>query len=404
MYFCTTFRFFVSLAVFLFAMLVRGYVESPPCTTDLDCSLNGKCEETGRCTCYKPWTDNVRGDAIEPCSVLVVKRHPDSYVPAYGGGPVRKSTAYFEQSLTSWGGNVLFDKRDGLYHLFVSAMGEGKGLKEWGSVSEIHHATASNPMDAFIKKDVALQREAHNASPIRARNGSYLLFHIGGKTHVSAAESPFGPWRSVTFDAQCNNPAPAVHPNGTAYVFCNNGDWVLLRSDDVFAGHWTPVQSLNFPPSWGGESSPYLRNEDPYLYFDARGNWHLLGHRYDYRDGWPVNPNQTMPILVSGHAFSVDGMTWYYNSAQQPFDAAITFANGTTQYFSTFERPHLLFDDPDDRTPTHLIVAAQPYFRDPSTQNICQGCESRVGSNSSCVVCKTTSTIDYTYTLSIPLG
>ena len=33
---------------------------------------------------------------------------------------------------------------------------------------------------------------------------------------------------------------------------------------------------------------------------DRRGSWHLLAHRWDYKDGWPTNPAQTMPVLVSG--------------------------------------------------------------------------------------------------------
>ena len=42
--------------------------------------------------------------------------------------------------------------------------------------------------------------------------------------------------------------------------------------------------------------------------------------RSDYRDGYPANPNQTMPILVSGHAYSQDLLTWHYSMGSQPFD------------------------------------------------------------------------------------
>merc|ERR1712226_905630 len=98
------------------------------------------------------------------------------------------------------------------------------------------------------------------------------------------------------------------HNNGTAFVMCNNGQFQIYRSDDVFEGNWQHVASLSYPVSWGNDTSPYLKNEDPYMWMDIRGNWHVLAHRYDYRDGWPVNPNQTMPVLVSGHAFSRNGM------------------------------------------------------------------------------------------------
>ena len=39
----------------------------------------------------------------------------------------------------------------------------------------------------------------------------------------------------------------------------------------------------------------YIRVEDPYLWTDRNGNWHLFAHRYDYSDGWPPNPNQSEP-------------------------------------------------------------------------------------------------------------
>ncbi len=206
----------------------------------------------------------------------------------------------------------------------------------------------------------------------------------------------------------CNNPAPAFHPlNSTLFVSCRDGrnrNFPPYRTEDPFRGPWTKVMDLEFPPSWGdakaGENkSPFLRNEDPYLYIDRRGNFHLLLHRYDYRDGYPVNPNQTMPILVSGHAFSTDGVDWHVNTEQQPYDPIVTFQNGTQQQFSTWERPHLLFDD--DGIATHLVVAVSPYWND---DRPCDGCPKRVGSEHSCVVCKCYGGHDYTYTLVVALN
>jgi hypothetical protein len=96
---------------------------------------------------------------------------------------------------------------------------------------------------------------------------------------------------------------------------------------------------------------------------DRKGRWHLLAHRWDYRDGWPVNPSQTMPVLVSGHGFSLDGLDWRFNSAEQPYNPWITFENGTRQHFSTYERPHLVFNDVGE--PTHLVNGVSPYWDPP---------------------------------------
>jgi len=279
-------------------------------------------------------------------------------------------------------------------------MANGAGLDGWGSISECHHATAPDPMDPFRYADTVLHPECHNASPLLAPNGSYLLFHIGsGLLHAS--ETPSGPWRalpSITVDGKhrpCNNPAPMFARNGTAYVGCNDGGFQIYKSDDVFQGEWMMVTTLAFPPAWSSAAPAYLKNEDPYLWMDTRGHFHLLAHRYDYRDGWPQNPNQTMPVLVSGHGYSENGIDWGFNVEQQPYDAVIVFQNGTRQHLSTYERPHLIFEAASGQ-PTHLVNGVSPYWNDDKP---CDGCSARQGSAASCVVCKCTKGLDYTYTL-----
>ena len=49
--------------------------------------------------------------------------------------------------------------------------------------------------------------------------------------------------------------------------------------------------------------------------------------------------------------------------------------------------------------PTHLVNGVAPYWEPASAAGPCDGCDARTGSAHSCVVCKTTKGIDYTYTL-----
>ena len=111
-------------------------------------------------------------------------------------------------------------------------------------------------------------------------------------------------------------------------------------------------------------------------------------HNYDYRDGYPANPNETKPMLVSGHSFSRDGFQWHF-SATAPFGAVA--ADGTQ--FSTIERPHFIVNR--HGTPTHLVAAVNPLWR---ADTPCAGCDARHGSSHSCVVCKTSRGQDWTYT------
>lgn len=91
------------------------------------------------------------------CFIFMVTPMLHAQVPAYGGP--RTNTAYGVQNVTSWGGNILYDSQDGMYHLFVSRMGGGKGLSSWGDNSQIDHAVAADPMDQFKYTDTALARE-----------------------------------------------------------------------------------------------------------------------------------------------------------------------------------------------------------------------------------------------------
>jgi len=368
------------------------------CETDFDCLLNGICANKV-CECNKPWN----GD---DCGVLNIIPRDPNYIPAYGydaKSPIPNTT-------TSWGGNII--ESNGVYHLFVSEMKNGLGLSSWGSNSQIVHAISSDPMGVFKKQDVSLPSQAHNASPIRGNldaNGDapWYIFHIGngGSTSntIHISNSPSGPWKGLP-DVQtstngprvgCNNPAPAFHVNGTLYLLCNSA--TLYATDDVLTkGSWRLITHVTIPSKWGPgtDLGKYLRVEDPYLFLDAQMNWHLLYHYYDYRCGIPKNPNQTDPMLVSGHAYSKDGLNWEF-SLTPPYNAWVDFTDGSRQYFATFERPHLLFDS--KRNPTHLVNGVSPVWP-------CVGCERRAGSNSSCVVCKTSKGLDWTYTLVSPLG
>lgn len=307
------------------------------------------------------------------------------------------------------------------------------GLRTWTSHSRIAHATAKSPLGPFARKDIALKQEAHNASPLRGKDGWWYLFHIGdgsghavsncteasvaeatgSSTHSATqgasgspaasgsflhrAKAPEGPWEALP-NLGCNNPAPMIHHNGTFFVGCNDGGFKIYRSEgDPSLGNWTKVVTLVFPPKWGGGHSPYIRCEDPYLWMDKRGSWHFISHNYDYRDGWPANPNQTMPVLVAGHGYSTDGITWRF-STNPPYNSWVDFDDGHRQMFATMERPHLVFGSNGD--PTHILNGVSSVW---DAKTPCHQCDARPGSQHSCVVCKTSAGVDWTYTLARPL-
>ena len=121
---------------------------------------------------------------------------------------------------------------------------------------------------------------------------------------------------------------------------------------------------------------PHKFWEDPTLWVDQRGHWHILSHCYvpHYNEG---------NDYVSGHLFSADGLTWSESSVQ-PYQHAVEYRDGSTQNFSTIERPKLVFDDATGR-PTHLFNGASPRWP-------CEPC-------GGCTSCKVTAGTDWTYTI-----
>ena len=109
---------------------------SPPCTSDIDCSLNGVCDHTTQlCVCDQPWSGAacnqlVRGAAPTPggiygvgfltqlhvlfcsCSILCL------FALTMGAIPVQRvnTDLKVKPNVTSWGGNIVQDD-DGLWHL-----------------------------------------------------------------------------------------------------------------------------------------------------------------------------------------------------------------------------------------------------------------------------------------------
>jgi hypothetical protein len=171
--------------------------------------------------------------------------------------------------------------------------------------------------------------------------------------HHSA--SLHGPWTaSTTSPGSCGMPTAGFHPNGTLFVICGNGR-ALVRANQ-WDGEWTHLSPLAPPSGW----------EDPTLYFDGRGNWHIIYHVYALR------PFAAHAEIYSGHAFSVDGWSWTFSTVE-PFGGSVNFTDGTSQSFATRERPQLLFQDSGRHVPVGFTsaVSSQPIG------SMCDTCKER---------------------------
>ena len=213
--------------------------------------------------------------------------------------PLPEMQAFRSASLASWGGSPIADEttKDGLadvtYHLFNAVFSGNAGLKGWQSHSEVLHSVAHSPAgpyhpthDGPHKDGIVLPVQAHNPQIVRATDGTYLLFNIGGHTmHVSSSLD--GPWNITSFP-RCNNPAPLVVPHThRMYVYCHCGPdrchWgasLGVLTAPSWRGPWTPVRNNTEDLYDGGASLFAHPMEDPFVWAGTDGRFHMLFHAF----------------------------------------------------------------------------------------------------------------------------
>ena len=283
--------------------------------------------------------------------------------------------------------------------MYVARMANECGLDKWTSVSQVDHAVSKKITGPYEFHDVAIGVWSHNPAPITLPDGTFAIFHIGNGLHdgnvtdcsngndrvlfsepssslsssgstVHTSSSLYGPWEPLENNTLpgCNNPAPFVHSNGTIYIVCQEK---LYRTESIY-NNWTFVSNVSHP---NGPSAIY---EDPYLYVDHRGHFHLLYHAYQ-----TFTAQTCVNSTVSAHAYSEDGFVWYSNP-EQPYSTQVQMAGGSTVTVSTRERPKLFFDK--NGYPTHLF------------NGVCSAtsCPPPLGPKTGCVDCKAAGYWDYT--------
>ena len=340
------------------------------CTTDFECSLNGFCN-LSHCICEPPWSGST-------CSVL--QELPIEFPQGYGQDP----------PLISWGGSLLTDAETSNHHLYVTAMTNSCPLAKWQTNSRIEHAVAKSLSEPFKFSNVAVNTWATNPATVALADGRFALFHIGkgdgpqdggehcdnsiptlsdfrhrkgSSIHISA--SPGGPWHPLLNNSlgNCNNPAPWQHTNSTLYVVCAKENYHVLKAADRIEGPWLDVSDIKI-----NSRNKNIFHEDPFLWVDIRGNWHILFHAYSIEEDRSQCRNST----VSAHMFSKDGHDWHLGLGY-PYTTQVR-TNKQTITVSTRERPKLLFSTKG--IPTHLITA------------VCSKPSCPEGPQTGCVDCK----------------
>lgn len=396
------------MVVVLASLLAATTSASPgdadvPCTTDEDCSLNGVCT-TGYCVCDPGWTTHpfgLNGSMSPGCGYLDFDPSPITTCGpacAFHGG-----AGGIDTKTTSWGGSVHLNPADGKYWMFAAEMARHCTLSTWTTNSQVVSAVSDTPLGPFVRQGVAIPPWSHNPQAVIAPDGTWVIFTLGpglGHTkevdceHTPAATaaatgmqapvgpvnftlhtapSPTGPWTATTLspigwndswtlqNPGNWNPAPVFLADGSLRVMAHT-DWDPWAGEVILeAPHWKGPYTVR-----GGDEIDHCDycEEDPFMWQDTRGNWHVLYHRMFDPYG-PLDPNwgksrqhpPGSPVpkgWAGGHAFSRDGFTW--STWSRCYNTSVVLTNGTTVEHQRRERPKLLFDK--EGHPTHLYNGA----------------------------------------------
>ena len=200
------------------------------------------------------------------------------------------------------------------------------------------HAVADAPEGPFAAREVVVPVFAHNPQVVRASDGTYLLFHIGG-TQLASARTLDGPWTPVAGLPSCNNPSPVALPNGTLFVVCHGGP---------HPNHWGISVELMYADSWRGPWSTFRGNaadgydggtalfshpvEDPFLW-TTNGSWHMLTHGFRM-------PMVSQSSALGAYAWAPSPFgPWTFQENRLVYSANVTLADGSTYVLARRERP-----------------------------------------------------------------
>ena len=132
-----------------------------------------------------------------------------------------------------------------------------------------------------------------------------------------------------------DNPMPIWHND--AFYYTNSPCQMVYTTPSLVPGaKWTVHGSINHtgvPAEW--------MPEDPTMWTDRRGNWHIVNHAYN-----PHEWQDCATSVLSTHFFSRDGTTWHFlPEAIQPYSHTVQYDDGTSHMFVTIERPQVFHDE-----------------------------------------------------------
>lgn len=263
------------------------------CKDDWDCSLAGVCVN-GKCNCDE-WADG------SDCSYL-------NFQPIDAN-----RIGYLDEAYSSWGGNSVLGPDGKTWHLFVSEIrcmnptDKRCGLGLWQSHSQVTHATSDNVDGPYTRISPVKKTYSHNPT-VQLWNSTWFLYYISkynGPVKVISSPDLITWSESPVQISTKQNPAPFIHHSNGAVDLYYRDDYDLPKPTCSQEGIGKQdCSSPTSPCRSSSSNSPMFSHtaEDPSIFQDSRGNYHMLSNTLPYLCVPKYNQG--------GHSWSRDGVHW----------------------------------------------------------------------------------------------
>ena len=245
----------------------------------------------------------------------------------------------------TWNGPVVGPESDGLYHIYVPLYQSGS----LGGAKEIKHGIASQPAGPYAWNELPDIPSSENPAFLIYPDDVtgkqvYSLWNADGVLTSSGPNATFTQIANFTLPEACRepvpgcketpqgNPAPIFH-KGAFYLATQHTRHIWTTKSVAPGSTWSLFANVSFANVPQG-----ARPEDPFMWIDKRGNWHIVNHAYDSSQKMQCG-NSTL----STHFFSSDGLNWHCGE-RNPYGHVVHFDDGTSHTYTTLERPNLHFD------------------------------------------------------------
>ncbi len=318
-----------------------------------------------------------------------------------------------------WCGSVIKD-RDGKYQMFASRWKQEKTFHAWKSHSQVVRAQCDTPWGPFEFQEVVFEKrglEYWDACcthcPVVYQYGDkyFMLYtgmryaledtpenfpaiqivaHDSKQLGIAVADDLKGPWKrfdapaipkcpGTFYDAITTDPTAVVRKDGSILVIFKSRRYVGPDYVDPLVPHrkfaWPyrsgqmcgaaiapslgePFKVVTPVPLFGAPDSLYPEIEDPCIWLDEKGTYHMLAK--DMLGKICGEENQGC------HFVATNGLDWRYDD--------IAYTTVTDEYpFSLRERPWILLEDGKPLALYNAVGEAYPYrmtMKDKPTYNI----------------------------------